>query len=456
MRRVCYIDTSLRTNIGHYANSCRHIAGEFRRRKFAVDIYGHRDLEPGLAEELAATPFFRHASYDIIVAHAFWKALRPVDYRMARGSFLCDLRSVWRRGPYDLVFINSVMPAQLAAVALWLNSFLGGAAPQIAVEFGAPAGHGIHDYYMGGWFYRQAVSVLDQRRSGNLFLFTFDAAASADYAKLLGRPVETMPAVHIGKEEPRLRVHGPDNRITVAFLGHQRNEKGYHLVPAIIRRLRSRGVPATVLVHNGDPDEAMVSRELSAMAAADPHLVFEQKTADAVYWHELLDRSDLIVLPYEPTRYRASYSAVAVEAAGEGIPMVVPAGTTMETLVNTYQSGGTVFAGWEANPVAGAIEAAAASFQDIARRALVGASEWRHANGAGRFVDCLLEAMPAGSQSIAMQRERHTAKNIVMSFIFDGLFAAATTGVQGLRSIRRVANHMRGHRGVDVITASPI
>jgi len=253
-----------------------------------------------------------------------------------------------------------------------------------------------------------------------------------------------------------LRVRRPDNRITVAFLGHQRHEKVYHLVPAIIRRLRSRGVPATVLVHNGDQDEVTVSRELRAMAAADPHLVFEQRTADAVYWQDLLDRSDLIVLPYEPARYFASYSAVAVEAAGEGIPMIVPAGTTMETLVNTHQSGGTVFAGWEATPVSDAIEAAVSNYEDIARRALAGASEWRHANGASRFVDRLLETMPTGSQSVAMEHERHSAKNNVMSFIFDGLFAAAATGVKGLKCIRRVYRSMRGHRRVDAITANLI
>jgi hypothetical protein len=442
--RVCYIDASLRSNIGHYANSCRHIVGEFRRRNADVDVYGNRALEPGLAEELGAIPLFRHGTYDTIVAYFLVSVLQPVDYRMARSSFLCDLRAVWRRGPYDLVFVNSVMPAELAAVGLWLNSFPAAAVPRVAMEFGAPTGDGIHDPYLGGWwqqfprFYRQAAVILGRRRSDSLFLFTFDAAASAEYAKLLGRPVETMPAVHVGRQEPRRRVRRSDNRVTIAFLGHQRLEKGYHLIPAIIRQLRARAVPVTVLVHNGDPDEVTVDRELRSMAADAPHLVFEHRTADARYWQDLMDRSDLIVLPYDPTRYRASYSAVAVEAAGEGIPMVVPAATTMETLVNTVQGGGTVFAGWEASAVSDAIEKAVADFESLASRAMAGAVEWRRANGAARFADRLLVAMPGGGESIALPHGHDVAMNVAMGFILDAVFAGAIAGVKGLMRIERI------------------
>lgn len=456
--RICYIDASLRNNIGHYANSCRHIAGEFRRRNFAVDIYANRDLAPALARELGASPFCRHAVYDTITAYTCLNTLQPLDHWLARVSFLSDLRSIWRRGPYGLVFINSVLPAQLAAVAWWLDSFPLGAAPRVAVEFGAPTGDGFRDSWWRQFpkFYRDARTVLNRCSGPPPFLFTFDPSASAEYTALLGHPVATMPAVHAGKGEPRPRIPKTASRITVAFIGHQRTEKGYHLIPAIVRELRSRGVRITVLVHNGDPEEVMVSSKLRTMAAADPQLQFEQKAADSTYWQELLSRSDMIVLPYDPTRYRASYSAVAVEAVGEGIPMVVPGGTTMHALVNTYQGGGMTFAGWDVKPIADAIEAAAANFGDMARHAAAGAIEWRRTNGAAHFVDRLLEEMHVDREAIAVQPERYALKSTATGLMFDALFTAAMCSGKWLKIIGTVHGQIKRRRGDFDVTTTRI
>jgi hypothetical protein len=245
-----------------------------------------------------------------------------------------------------------------------------------------------------------------------------------------------MPAIQGGKKEPRLRIREAGKHITVAFLGHQRPDKGYQLVPAIVQRLRSRSIPVTVLVHNGDQEEVLIGRELREMAAADPDLIFEQRAADSVYWQELLDRSDVVALPYDPSRYRASYSAIAVEAASDGIPLVVPAGTTMETLAASYQGGGTTFAGWEADSICDAIEAAVADFENLGRRAFDGASEWRRANGVGCFVDRLMEAMPV-SQTIAVARQHDTAKSVAMGALFDAFFAGTNLVVNGLLRVKR-------------------
>ncbi len=106
---ICYLDTSLRTDVGHYANACRFIAGEFRRRGFGVDAYGHRGLAPALRGELGVTPLFRHACYDNIFAHAPSVALHHIDFTLGAISFRQDLRRLWLRGPYGLIYINSIL-----------------------------------------------------------------------------------------------------------------------------------------------------------------------------------------------------------------------------------------------------------------------------------------------------------------------------------------------------------
>jgi glycosyltransferase involved in cell wall biosynthesis len=449
--RICYLDTSLQTDVGHFANACRHITGEFRRRQFAVDIYGNRKMISLLAKELGGMPFFRHAAFENIVAHLPISVLYRADYILGRISFLQDLKSIWRRGPYDLVYVNSILPAQLAALALWLRTFANGEGPDVVAEFGAPSGVGMADRAMQGslrWrrltpFYVEAAGLFGAGTRRPL-LFTFDATASADYAEILQMPVETMPAVHAGLKVPRLRC-GRDGGMIISFLGHQQEYKGYDLVPEIVRCLQARAVPVRILVHNGDPADDPISRELRAMANTCAELVFEHTPAGEAYWQDLLEQSDLIVLPYLPARYRASYSAIAIEAVSAGIPLVVPAGTTMETLTRTYKTGATTFA--ESNPteIANAIEQAVNDFENLAQRSVSGAVRWNLANGAQAFVDRLLELRPIEHRN-RMKRPENLGEQ-AFNPALDAFFLITTNVMAAARAMllayRRVSGALR-------------
>jgi hypothetical protein len=135
MTRVCYIDASLRRNLGHFANSCRQICGGLRRRNINVEAFGHRTLGKDLANDLKVTPLFRNDPYVRSVPFS-----DGLSYQIARLSFLNDLRTVWRRGPFEAVYFNSVMSPELAAIGLWLNDFAAGRAPLAVVWLAMPSG----------------------------------------------------------------------------------------------------------------------------------------------------------------------------------------------------------------------------------------------------------------------------------------------------------------------------
>jgi hypothetical protein len=384
---VCYIDGAIRNNTGHHANACRHFVGEFRRRGFVVEVYGNRSLEPKVGRELQVEPLFQHYPYSrLLRSNAYF------SYLAERSSFLVDLKSAWKRGPYDLVFFYSVMSAQLSAVALWLSEFPAAEMPFVVIGFDVPSGSKLKD----GWndqtsFYRKARRLFRASHLARILLFTFDPAITRDYAELLNLPIQTMPSVHASLRQPRLRKRDSNGLISVAFLGHQRHEKGYHLIPGIARRLMEGRSPIKLLLHNSALDNSPITRELRDLASANANIAFVEESGDQSHWQGLLDRSDLIVLPYEPHRYRDSGSGLATEAVSDGIPLVVPSGSTMETLAVTYQGCATSFSSWGEEGVTNAIERAVANFEVLARQAEAGALVWRRNNGVGLFVDRLLE-----------------------------------------------------------------
>jgi glycosyltransferase involved in cell wall biosynthesis len=392
MTRICYFDAAIRDNAGHHANACRHFTGEFRRRAFAVHAFGSRALNADVGRELQVEPLFRHHPYVRLRGGPY------VYYHVARSSYLFDLRSAWRRGPYDVVFFHSIMAAQLAAVALWLRDFRPEEMPFVVIGFDMPSGSKLNDQWnFHTPILRKAARLFDARYLPRTLFFTFDQAITDDYAGLLNVPVQTMPTVHAGLREPRLRRRDPNGLISVAFLGYQRPEKGYHLLPEIVRQVFDRRLPVKFLLHNSAPDDGPVGQELRALAHANPNIAFVEESGDELHWQGLLDRSDLMVLPYEPNRYRQSGSGVATESVSGGIPMVVPPGSTMETLAAGYQGCATSFSDWRADAVADAIERVVTNFEVLARDAEAGAWKWRRDNGVKLFVDRLLQMPGLGN-----------------------------------------------------------
>lgn len=398
--RFFFCDPALLGDIGHHAQSSRAIVGEWRRRGIETHVFASMDVEPKLQEELAARPHFRGFTYHYTDGDPIcgWLTAFLETTRLTTE----DLRTLDPApGPGDVVFLHSGQAAQLRALVGWLRD-----APDIQmalIEFGIDPGLDLQRTPTGlnaeirdprqdprAVFLRLSANEMDEGVLRRLRMTTFDPAASELYELLLRQPVSTLPV-------PRRRVTDPRSRvgrrpITVAVLGHQRLEKGYHLVPAIFEGLLQLFSSSEVrlLAHNGGVGESPAEQEaLARLAARDSRLVVEEKTADEPYWAQLLDRSDLIVCPYESNRFAASYSAVACEAVANGIPLVVPAETTLARTALEF-GGGVTFPQWTAESVLLATAQAIRDFDRLAALAETGAERWAQYHGPTRTVDAML------------------------------------------------------------------
>jgi glycosyltransferase involved in cell wall biosynthesis len=184
--------------------------------------------------------------------------------------------------------------------------------------------------------------------------------------------------------------------IVIAVLGHQRVAKGYDRLPEIAAELLRRRPDIRLLVQNvltGPPTE--IGKALHEIAARDDRLILDETPAGAERWAQLLERSDLVLCPHRPEHYVAGVSTVVAEALANGIPLVVPAGTTLADIVAKSGGGGTTFDRFELESIAAATDEALDGFNHFATLAHEAALRWPETHGSARMVDALMSLVAA-------------------------------------------------------------
>ncbi|MBF0260585.1 MAG: glycosyltransferase [Magnetococcales bacterium] len=400
-----YADAGLTNNLGHHANSCRHMVHEAKRRGIPSAILAYNHIEPELRDELLAVPWFRCNPYGVYDTDPLCGWLSNFDFvaRVTQEDF-SGLHGVSRD---DIIFVNSAGPAQFQAAVSWIQTFPMDQRPTMIIEFGHFAGLVPQESENGNIElavrYQNdprplllrfvAKKLLTPADHGWLRLATFDSQASAIYEKLFDHPMHVLPLSNGTLTTCRERVG--TRPITVSLLGHQRLEKGFGLVPEVVGRLLSLVPDVRVLVHNGAPDLCVdLQNQLRAIALGDHRLILEERTAGPELWGPLLEQSDLIVCPYYRDHFVSTYSAVASEAIANAIPLVVPSRTTLANLVQQFGGPGIIYDDpserADADVVLQGILTGLQHFDTLAARAKLASRQWDALNGPPRLLDTIL------------------------------------------------------------------
>jgi glycosyltransferase involved in cell wall biosynthesis len=403
-KRFFYADPGLVDNLGHHANNCRFITREARARGLDVKVLAFANIDVGLQSELGAIPLFRALTSwmcddDPICG---WLNAFHIVAEITRE----DLSRITDIGPNDVMYFSSALPAQLMALAQWMGALPRDRLPLVVVEFGIDPGVDVQQGPDGlvyrvrdpradarAILYRSAAARIPNPVAPWLQMITFDQASSASFCAVMGKHVGVLPTPHVAMSQRTSR--SGKRPITVAVLGNQRPEKGYQFMPEVAQRLLQSNADIRVRCHNANPGAMPEAQQaLRALAATDPRLTLDERLAGGEVWQGLLDASDLIILPYASPRFAISYSAVAVEAVANGIPLVVPAATSMARLVQEFGGGGTVFDRPEPSAIIDATQRALDRFDQLAISAHAGAELWEQLHGPRHLVDAILALAP--------------------------------------------------------------
>ncbi len=397
--RVFYLDPGLHDPVGHHANYCRYIVGELRGRGVETLAFGHRGLPSALQTELGVSAHFRVYTYTNNDDDPFCPWLTGFD-TLSRTTRE-DLDRLPAVEPPDLVFATSVRPVQVSALIEWRRALPLHRRPTIVVE---TVNTGLEVRRTANGF---AVTVPDPRSDPRAVLFrllarrlpreagarfyfaTFGSVPSELFGTLLQFPVRTLPSPF--RALGPLRNRAGARPVTVAILGHQRPLKGYDLLPEIVRELLRARQDIRLLVQNvASPEAATTQRTLRDAAASSDRVMIDEAPAGEARWRQLLEMSDLALCPYRPEAYAAGFSAVLNEVVANGIPAVVPAGTTLESLLEECGGPGTSFKRFDAASIVAATSRALDRFDHFATLGYTAALHWPETRGPARLVDELL------------------------------------------------------------------
>ena len=457
--KILYIDTGLRFPDGHLASSGLSLPPAFRRLGHQVTILGHCDLAPSLQRDIGALPFFRIYTWQRTSSEPLvgWM----VDFAYYVDLTVADLHRAWREfGPFDLVYVNTARPVQLAATGLWIKEGFPdqSAMPAVVVQLGTTPGLLRAEGSDGPIFtmrdpstllHRYATSIVGKEWMQKIALVAVNETIAEEYSYIVDLPVAPTTAP---EELPASRQREPVDTLTIGFMGHQRIDKGYEFLPDLISLLLSKRSRLRFIVQHSDPDGrsqaepermARVTARLRSLADRASNIELILKPATGAAWFSLIDRCDIVALPYEPANYTDSYSAIFGEALASGAVLVAPANTTMASEIKGAGGVGTTFDDWTVPSIASAIDKAIEQFPNLASRAYAGGQTWRTQRGPDAYVSAIIEAARSTGNSRepstgTAQAERFLShRSLPKSFVYPRLHNGASVRRHPTRKVAR-------------------
>jgi glycosyltransferase involved in cell wall biosynthesis len=157
---------------------------------------------------------------------------------------------------------------------------------------------------------------------------------------------------------------------TIGFFGHQRVDKGSNNILELVSHLTDE---YNIILHD------------SSGAVRYDHPKVKCYGSVPVL-SDLIRQCDLVVLPYDRTKYRKMSSGILCESLSVGIPCVVPSGTTQEDWINITGSG-IVF---DNSDILEAIDKAKVQYMHIANKAHQTSLDWPSKYGIEKFVNVMM------------------------------------------------------------------
>jgi glycosyltransferase involved in cell wall biosynthesis len=351
MKKFILIDHSIIDAAGHYLEYAKRVLQAAKSSGFKTVLGVNRRAEQVICPAADVI--------DKAFTHSFWENQAIGRLALAAGylqknsmlagelrsshAYATELHSFFQRvgaGTGDLVFVPTLGGVELIGIALY--SVLENAASldwHLLFRRDLPKTKSLLDgiSHINLSRTRKSFAEFDKRfEKGNVTFYSDTEKLAEQYNQLGAFHFLTLP-IPIG-DSLSVRKRTGQLPLTVSYLGDAREEKGFHLLPKLIKDLRAAGLGEdrvrfriqVNLPHAGTTARVRYAKnKLTKRQGFGLELL--EGPFDSDKYHELITSSDIILVPYYAKSYRARSSGIFAEALAAGVPTIYPRGTWMES-----------------------------------------------------------------------------------------------------------------------------
>lgn len=363
------VDNNLADRMGHHFNYALSLKAVCKQQDVGFRALVKTNATDIVLSELSALATFSQGIHEESVLNPFppqWAQIRATyDFLLSNETFERELRTGLEQGVQldDLVFVPNVTPRQLLGLALLLTNnpiyrmlrFVVVLRYSVHVPTGPLANRKIVvDQDLMSKYATAAEKLIAADPAGIVRFATDSAELAKEYAAFIKRPLEVLPIPHTSQspipEWPAdVPVKSP-NKIRIVYLGDARDEKGFELLPGVVKACAARPIGAKVeFVFQAFISSLYHQKMTQVIDALDqlksPNLHLIKTPLSPAGYNTLLTSADLVLLPYDAATYRARTSGPFIEAICADRPVVIPRSSWMSGELGDSRAGTTFLSG---------------------------------------------------------------------------------------------------------------
>lgn len=385
-KRILVLDPGFRSLTGHHYNINVALVEAAASMNAEFRILAGETCENMGKLESVTTPFFKTDLYE--GASQFPESWEFDSWLHVNAKFRADLKRIdpdplaWA----NLILVPAVTQFHMFALAQWLRDTLEQhlelkAVIQLMFSPTWTAWDAICE--AGEQMYADAFACLAPYEGKRVFYTSELKSSCREFEHMLSSEVHVLPHAGIWRPEKTRTVAASDVP-TIGFFGVAKREKGFQLLPEIVREIRRTLLPSDahmiIQINHGGYDALIEKADRDLRELAGPGLELRLGSMSEEDYLDAFESADIQLLPYDPLLYRGRGSGVFSEAIGYGKIVVAPRASGVGEEIAQGRGAGVLFDRHSARDVARAVEEAVRRAPELASQARRHAEQWRKAH----------------------------------------------------------------------------
>lgn len=396
--RLFVVDNNLTDKTGHFFALDRWLQEEANTRSIDALFFINRSAPNEIAKTLSARSIFSCNSFSDFSGD---KYCADVDNFLQVGpQFAKELQALNKEklSGSDIVFFPLVNQNDLLGCALWLNHMPRETRPYVCINFMLsnfvnPQNDSLT---VAGLLYRSAAKILLKAQGKEKLVYTAQSSRMAEFLSwLLSHPVTASPMLNAynlagNADQPDAVKKITAGACRIAIIGCAKSEKGFDLVPDLLRLLTAK-IPNPNFFVQVTTEHKAWTKEIAGIQTMTNVELHHGALAERDYF-EKLQNADIVLLPYRPLEYKYMTSGIFSEAVAMGKVIVAPDSSWMSEQIKNRKGAGKLFASFDAQSIADAVLAALKDYETLAADAGRYAESWKQEQNLSKYIDELLTA----------------------------------------------------------------